>query len=632
MCGFCGILAPRASALGADASQALAGRVERMVATIRHRGPDDAGVHVCGPAALGHARLSILDLSAAGHQPMLEGDGRLAIAYNGEVYNFAALRDELCAEGHAFRTGTDTEVVLAAYRVWGEDAFARLEGMYAFALWDASREVLFLVRDRMGIKPLYFAEANGALVFGSEIKALLASGLVARTPDEAALREYLWYGAILGEHSAFAGVRQVPPGGLLRVARDRAPEVRRYWRLEDVAPVTDAEPVAVAQVRALLERAVASHLVSDVPVGVFLSGGIDSSAITAFASRALGRRLATYSAGFDYDRGINELPRAARIAAHFGTEHHELRLSAPELPDVITRLVDAHDEPFGDAANLPLFLLCEALGGRAKVILQGDGGDELFAGYRRYAILNNLGVWRAAAAAGVPALRAMAGGPRRDRALRFLTAVGATDPAMRGALLLTVESPVAPPDEVLHPERRARMASADPFAAYRAAHQRFAAHDDVQRMLYTDLTVLLPGQFLPKVDRATMAHGVEVRVPFLDRALVEYAAGLPSSLKVRGAAKKYVLRRALRGVVPDEVLDGPKTGFGVPYEWWLQKPLAGFLREVLDDPATRQTGLFDHATLDVRVREHTTGARNHGFLLWKCLQLALWHRRYVDVA
>ena len=379
MCGIAGMVYR-------DGRPVDRGLVRRMGACLRHRGPDDEGEYTGGGAGIAHTRLSIIDLSESGRQPMRSDDGRYVVAYNGEVYNFRELRHTLERCGHEFRGRSDTEVVLRAFIEWGESSFAKLEGMFAMAVWDNAERRLHLVRDRFGIKPLYYHADAESLVFGSEIKALLASGEVGRDIDWRGLHEYLYYNTALGERTMFAGVRKLLPGHVLTLD-DAGVRVEQYCSIFDVEAVEDDYATAVERVRELLERAVRDHLVSDVPVGVFLSGGIDSSAITAFAARHYGGRLKTFSAGFDFDRGVNELPKARKVAEHFGTDHHELHVSGGDVAGVIERLVRCHDQPFGDAANIPLFLLCEQLGDGNKVILQGDGGDEVFGGYKVHSLM-----------------------------------------------------------------------------------------------------------------------------------------------------------------------------------------------------------------------------------------------------
>lgn len=599
-----------------------------MAASIRHRGPDDCGVYASGPIGLGHARLSIIDLSPTGRQPMSTHDGMFTIVFNGEVYNFPSLRRLLEERGIAFRSTSDTEVVLHAFAQWGVDAFARFNGMFALAIWDAAARRLTLARDRFGIKPLYLHESDRSLAFGSEIKALLCSGRVDRRMNWAALHEYLYYGYPIGANTFYRGIRELSPGSYATFDASGLNETR-YWHIEQTPTVSDGLQPAARRVADLLDKAVQSHLISDVPVGVFLSGGVDSSAITALASRHYAGRLKTYSASFDFDRGVDERPKARLIAQRFGTEHHEVRVEGRRMPDVIEALVRCHDEPFGDAADIPLYLLCEQLRGSVKVILQGDGGDEIFAGYRRYNVLSFNPLWQVMARfRGL--LSAMPGGPLQQRATRFFRAIGHEDPALQMALYLTQEDFLNPPTRLFGTGAKQQLAAHDPFAAYHAAYSRLRGFDTVQRALYTDCLILLPDMFLEKVDKSTMAHGIEVRVPFLDADLTDYALGLPSGIKVKYGQKKRILRMALRGIVPDEILDGPKEGFGVPYQYWLREPLAEYLRSVLLDDSVQQWGLFDRAALEGAIHEHTSGQRNHGFLLWKLLNLGLWYRMYLQ--
>jgi asparagine synthase (glutamine-hydrolysing) len=602
-----------------------------MTHTLRHRGPDDCGVQIVGPAGFGHTRLSILDLSAAGHQPMQTPDGRLTVVYNGETYNFTDIRRRLEAAGVRFRSRSDTEVVLQAFAHWGVESFAMLNGMFAMALWDAASQTVYLVRDRFGIKPLYYAELDSGLVFGSEIKAVLASGRVGAEMHWPALHEYLYYGNALGSHTLFDRIRRVEPGHWLTVSR-RGVTTSPYWSIDHVAPVRDGVERATETVRDKLRDAVRRHLISDVPVGVFLSGGIDSSAITALARDAAPSQLQTFSVGFDFNGGGGELPKAAAVARRFGTDHHELHIAGADMAAVIERLVRCHDEPFGDAANIPLYLLCEQLRGSIKVVLQGDGGDEMFAGYRRYNVASLEQVWRRASQAGL-VLSAFAPRNRHyHRAVRFFQAMAHADPAMRTALLLTTETTDAPPTRILAAGAREQVERFDPFARYRQVVGRWQHLDPVQRLLYTDTSILLPDTFLEKVDKATMAHGIEVRVPFLDVELSSYALGLPSESKVRLGRKKWMVRRALRGIVPDTVLDGRKTGFSVPVDEWMRGPLAPYVRAVLLDRSTADTSLFDQPALERAIDQHVSGRKNNGFLLYKALNLALWSKWYLRTA
>ena len=449
-----------------------------------------------------------------------------------------------------------------------------------------------------------------------------------RELDWAGLREYLHYGATLGERTMFADIRKLLPGHILTIDVHRT-QLRSYASILDVVPVEDDLASAVHHVRDLLEQAVRSHLISDVPVGVFLSGGVDSTALTAFASRHNAGKLQTFSAGFDFDSGFSELPQSRTVARHFGTEHHELHIQGRNLPSIIEQVATCHDVPFADAANIPLYLLCLELQGSIKVVLQGDGGDELFGGYARYSRLARQDIWQWL---GPVAELARPFLPRRGslyRGLRTITALRHADPEVRMALLMSQEPPDQPPERIFSTEAQQRLFAEDPFARYRELYRTLRHLDPVQRMLHTDAAIILADTYLEKVDKATMAHGIEVRVPFLDNQLARYAMSLPASFKATAHERKRVLKRALRGVVPDVVLDSPKRGFGVPMSNWLRRPLADYLQAVLLDESCLKSGLFDEPVLARCIDEHLQGQRDHGFLLYKVLQFNLWYRKYL---
>lgn len=604
--------------------------LQKMQSVLHHRGPDDQGIWSDQSAGLVHTRLSILDLSSAGHQPMLSADEQVVLVYNGELYNSPELRKQLQAMGCSFKGSSDTEVILQSYLCRGIEAFSSFSGMFAFAIWDAAKKTLYLVRDGFGIKPLYYFQSGGETVFGSEINALLASPVVKKEINSQSLHEYLWYGNALENKTFFDGVMKVTPGCYLEISANRAEE-KVFWRPAHCEPITADYASAVDKTQTLLDEAVERHLLSDVPVGVFLSGGIDSSAITAFASKHFpAKTLKTYSVGFDFDKGVNELAKAASVAKTFSTDHHELHIKGGDLPQVIESLVEAHGEPFADAANIPLYLLCEQLKGDIKVVLQGDGGDEIFAGYRRYELLSQLGKWRSLAMVWKLGGWGLSFDKKRySRLNRLFMAIGQGSPAMRMALLLTQESTQFQPDSILSPTWQDNVKQTNPFQAYFNAAKRFESLDPVQQMLSTDCELLLPNTFLEKVDRSTMANSIEVRVPFLDKTLTEYVMGLPAKYKVANGQKKKLLRAALRGIVPDAILDAPKTGFGVPYGHWLRTSLADYAYETLFSDKLRQANLFDEVALKQCFEQHKHGRRNYGFLLWKALQLALWYKAYL---
>lgn len=621
MCGLCGVV-------HLDGEPVLPNQVAAMVGALRHRGPDDMGVHVEGGVGLGHARLSVLDLSSGGHQPMADEHQRATIVYNGEVYNFRELRRELELAGHPFRSRSDTEVVLRSYLQWGVGAFKKFSGMFAVGIWDQPKRRLVLARDRFGIKPLYYRNEGNRLYFASEIKSILRADVGAPGLDWQGIHEFLYYMAPLGRNTGFDGIQKLLPGHVLTFDETGC-GVAEYADVWDVDAVSADTPAIATRVRELLEEAVRSHLVSDVPVAVFLSGGVDSSAITAMAARHYGRQLQTFSVGFDFEKGVNELPKAKAVAERFGTRHEELRLSGTDMPRVIEELVRAHDEPFADAANIPLFLMAEAVKGSVKVVLQGDGGDEIFGGYPRYRRLRHFGTLAFCGGLVRPGSGLVARWGKLERGIRTMRAFAEADPSMVMARLLTPEAPDRAPVRVFSKEAREQLLQRNPFARYQELYHRFSTLDRVQAMLYTDTGIVLPDVFFEKVDKATMAHGIEVRVPMVDVRLASYVMGVPAAVKIRHGQLKHVLRTALRGVVPDSILDGRKTGFGVPFQHWLRHPLANYLRSVLLDDSTMELNLFDRNALERCIDEHIAGERDNGFLLYKLLNLALWSQVYL---
>ena len=625
MCGIAGVAVrdPRVTLSALE-------RINRALAALRHRGPDSDGRCANAGVILGHARLSILDLSDAGRQPMETADSQYAIAYNGECYNFREVARELCIDG--LRSGSDTEVVLRAFAAEGAACLPRLNGMFAFAVHDRAAGEVWLVRDRLGIKPLYYSLDSHALLFASEVRPLLE--LAGETPscDPTLLAEWLYYGNSLGGRTLFRGIRQLLPGHALRLRiTDWTHEVRAYWSLAEQcrrpAPPECGADLAGA-VRERLSAAVRRQLVSDVPVGIFLSGGIDSSAIAAFATAAGRAPVRTFSAGFDDLSFPDERPRARRLAERLGTEHHEFMIGGEGLQSAVEQLVAHHGAPFFDAANIPLWLMARAVAPQTKVILQGDGGDEVFGGYRRYRSLHRWRAMRVAALAAAPVLGILPESRLVQRARRYAHAFGQRDVGRTMALLLTAEGSDPSMLDAFGPAVRPAMESADPLGYHAQVAAQFDGLDACRRMSMVDLSIVLPDIYLEKVDRSTMAHGLEVRVPFLDHELVDFMVRIPGDRSMPNGRPKWLLKQALRGILPDEILDGPKTGFNVPFGRWLRGPLRGHFADHLGTFARAHPGVIDADAVRRWIERDASGRVDLSSRLWKIYNLTIWANRF----
>jgi asparagine synthase (glutamine-hydrolysing) len=600
--------------------------VHRMCDVIRHRGPDDEGIHVEAGVGLGMRRLAIIDLST-GNQPIHNEDRTVWLVFNGEIYNYRELRRELEQAGHAFYTSSDTETIVHAYEQWGEKAFGRLRGMFAVGLWDRKKRLLLLARDRAGIKPLHYIERDGRLYFGSEIKSLIAAGAVDREIDLQALDHYLSFLYAPPDRSMFKGVRKLPPGHFLSWQDGRA-TLTRYWAISAQETFTGTPTDAAACLRQVLADAVRSHLISDVPLGAFLSGGVDSSLVVGLMAEASDRPVKTFSIGFD-DPQFDELEHARTVAAHFGTDHHEF-VVRPDGLSILDRLIQHFDEPFADASAIPTWYVSEIARRHVTVVLSGDGGDELFGGYDRY--LPHRWVARFDRLS-LPGARRMAGAvwpllPHGAYGKNFLRHVSRSD---EGRYLESVS--------FFHPYEKPALYSADvrraldgwePESALGAHFDRFQGLPHHTRMMRFDFETYLPEDVLTKVDRMSMAHSIESRVPLLDNAVIDFAATLPASLKIQNGRRKHVLKEAARGLLPEGILDRRKQGFGVPLGVWFRGGLTDIFSDVLASPRTRQRGYFKPAFIDRLVGEHLSGKRDHALRLWQLLVFELWHREYLD--
>jgi asparagine synthase (glutamine-hydrolysing) len=616
MCGIAGIVGPPEAPLRAT--------LAAMASALAHRGPDEQTTTLYRGAGFAFRRLSIIDV-AGGTQPLDGEDGSCHLILNGEIYNHPDLRSELESAGHRFRTRSDAEVVVHGYEEWGDAVVERLRGMFAFALWDERRQRLLLARDRLGKKPLVYHEGGGGLKFASELQGLLADPTVPRQPDLRALHHYLTYQYVPAPWTAFQGVRKLPPAHLL-VFEDGRASVRPYWSLSSRPALRLSEADAATEVRRLLRDAVRVRLMSEVPLGAFLSGGVDSSAVVALMSEF--GRVKTFSIGFEEER-FDERRWAAMVARRYGTEHHEF-VVRPQAAEVLPALVEHYGEPFADSSALPTYYLSRLTRDHVTVALNGDGGDELFAGYDRYALLSAYRVLgrvpRAAAAASATA-RAL--GPRLPASVRRLLGAVSARPEESYARTVSYFSPEEK-DALYTPWMREQTRGDDSLGLIESAFAQADAPDLLGRTLQVDLVTYLPGDLLVKVDIATMAVGLEGRSPFLDHPLVEFVARLPTSLKRQRGRGKALLRRAVADLLPPEILARRKMGFGVPVSRWFRGELKDLLHDVVLSERARQRGMLAAAAVAGLVDEHERGVLDHGPRLWALLVLELWFRRFID--
>ncbi len=644
MCGISGIAFSARSGRSVDAAV-----LRRMCDSIRHRGPDDGGYFVRGPVGLGMRRLSIVDV-AGGHQPMTNEDGTAHIVYNGEVYNHADYRAELEARGHVYKTHCDTETILHLYEERGAACVESLRGMFAFAIWDENKRELFIARDRLGVKPLYYVhDSTGSLFFGSEIKTLLEASAVRPSINFAALPDYLANHAPSGEETLFAGVKRLLPGHTL-TWRDGHVRIEKYWDVH-FAPAREGDGASadgnghrpqrrsdeeyVAEWADLFRTSVRLRLMADVPLGMFLSGGIDSSAIAATMSRMVSEPIKTFSVAFA-EREANELEFARMIARAFRTDHHEVVVSPEDFWGALPQLIWHEDEPLAHPSSVALYFVSLLASRHVKVVLTGEGADEMLAGYERYrkTVLNlalgaryhaslpsSVRTAVAHAVAGLPASRA-----KHKLRRTFL------------ALAPDVETiyfdnfavfPRAMQQELLTPEARERIGSVDPYAEVTRCLAESDAETLLGRLLYADIKTYLH-ELLMKQDQMSMAASVESRVPFLDHKLVEYTARLPERLKLRGWTTKYILRRGMKGVLPEQILRRRKMGFPVPVGAWLRGEYAHVLDEYVLGERALARGLFDESLVRRLAAEHRAGAEDHTERLWSLVNFEMWQRRFID--
>lgn len=617
MCGIAGIVAQRDQPV-------LAEELHAMCAALVSRGPDDEGAFVGHRAGLAMRRLSIIDLET-GHQPVSNEDGSIWVVLNGEIYNYRQLRNELERRGHQFVTSTDTEVIVHLYEERGDDCVHALRGMFAFAIWDERRQRLMLARDRIGIKPLYYGTVAGRFIFASELKAVLQLPEVERRLNWQAVAHLLAYATTPSNESIVEGIRKLEPGHRLWLEPDKEPVVERYWELRFLPDPQRSEEDTIEELRAKFRESVRYHLVSDVPVGAFLSGGIDSSAVVASMAMMATGRIKTFSIGFR-EQEFNELPYARLVAKRFGTDHHELVLE-PDILDLLDHFAWDLDEPFGDASAIPTYMVSRLASQQVKVVLSGDGGDELFGGYDSY-VTEGRDRWARFLPATIRTLLAGVSGllPEDARGKQFLEYL--SKPDGERYLFANTLFRSGHQRELLTGEAREQVAAAQPerprldrFLGWKG-HWLSALQDH-------DFRYYLPLDILTKVDRMSMAHSLEARVPLLDHSFVEFAATIPADWKWHQGRTKHIFIKSLRGLLPDEILDRSKKGFGVPLNRWFRGPLRPLVRELLLSDSCRKRGIFNEAYLNRLITRQEQG-RSLDFHMWTLMSFELWCRTFLD--
>jgi asparagine synthase (glutamine-hydrolysing) len=625
MCGICGKLNFEQ---GASVDPAA---IRAMLDTIRHRGPDDEGVYTERQVGLGIRRLAIIDLNT-GHQPLSNEDETVWIVFNGEIYNYLELRTFLLSKGHIFKTHSDTEVIVHLYEEFGTECLEKLRGMFTFAIWDDNKKILFVARDRVGIKPLYYSLTNESLVFASEIKAILADPCISREVASDVIDRFLTFLYLPGEETLLKSVKKLAPGHYLLVKNGKA-EIRKYWDLQfSKDPISRDPRVTEQQLLDLLAEAVKLHMIADVPVGILLSGGVDSTAVLSFAADTTDKAISSYTIGFSSPDVADERPFARLAAEAFGSQHHEMTISAMDFANFMPRYVWHMEEPVCEPPAIALYYVSKLASNHVKVLLSGEGGDEAFAGYTNYRnvlwlerIKAGVSPFAGTLAQGISAANSLLGSPR----------------IREWAALMNSQFPDYYFSRTSNPYRYAgnglfglysgdfartidRERTLEPIRRLQAHVQ---GGDPLDAMLYIDTKTWLPDDLLIKADKMTMANSVELRVPLLDHKVLEFAAALPSSLKVHGLTTKYIAKKTLKNRVPKSIVDRPKAGFPVPYEAWLRKELRGWVRETLLDRTTTNRGYFDKGSLE-RLLAANEDHGSHFKEIFSLLTLELWHRNF----
>ncbi len=607
--------------------------IQRMTSVLKHRGPDDEGMYlskVQSPKSkvnigLGVRRLSIIDLET-GHQPIHNEDESIWTVLNGEIYNFKNLREDLEKKGHRFYTKSDTEVIVHLYEDYGTDCVGYLRGMFAFAIWDDRKKELFLVRDRMGQKPLVYTLFNNSLIFASEIKSILINPEVEKEVNLEALHHYLTYQYIPAPLTMFSGIKKLPPASTLICSADGEIKIERYWKLNYKNKLELSEPEYCERILELLRETVQLRLISDVPLGAFLSGGIDSSAIVGIMSQLMNKPVKTFSIGFE-EEDFSEINYARTVAEYFKTDHHEF-IVKPKAIEILPKLIWHYNEPFADSSALATYYLARETRKHVTVALNGDGGDENFAGYDRY---------RANILASYfdripqPLKRVAVGVAEKfpvRKAKKFFQAIN--EPPERRNIRWQCVFGNERKDKLYSEEMKERLSYLDTYDYMINVFREAKADDFLDKILYTDINTYLPEDLLVKMDIATMANSLETRSPFLDHELIEFVARIPSNLKLKGLTSKYILKKALKDLLPKEILKRGKMGFGIPIGKWFRKELRNYLKEILLDAKSLKREYFKKGRIEELLTEHTSGRVDHGYRLWALLNLELWHQTFMD--
>lgn len=617
MCGISGVF-------NRDFSPIDPALLEKMSNILAHRGPDSNGLYIKSHIGLAHRRLSIIDLTISANQPMLSANGRYVMIYNGEIYNYRDIKLELVNEGIIFKTNSDTEVVLEAYAQWGPSCLERFNGMFAFAIFDLREDVLTLARDCYGQKPLYYNVNQRQITFCSEPKGILANSSISKKLNYQSLHEYLWYGNSLANTSMYKAINEVPSGSILQISPTQISEFKYFSPLKITRQNVSLHQ-AIEEVKLLVRKAVERHSISDVQTGIFLSGGIDSSTIAKVAYQS-GISFKSYSVGFDDVNGADELKYAEAFARKLEVDHLSLRIKGDSVFETIEALVEAHDEPFGDAADIPLYIMSNQIKGQVKVVLQGDGGDEFFGGYFRHTstrFIKRLEKIRFI-------LKAFSDVDLKlnylDRINRIFEIASELKISHQIALLLTQERKSYDPLRVMSKNFISNFSHTNPFREYEELNSRIPVDSQlIDRIFLIDPLLILKNTFLRKVDRSTMANSIETRCPFLDKDLTSFLLSIPSSLKIYNSTNKFLLKEAMKGVLSEEILTRKKSGFGVPYAFWLKNSLKRNFFEEIESSAV--SGLIDKNEILKLYKEMQNGRSRYNFLLWKVFILCIWINR-----